>query len=404
MALARQLARRLRRTCRCCRRTGPARFAAGHWRDYRDALGEAFALLAPGRGAPGLSCGLSSGSARRTPCTCAATVSEHRGPILAELRWARRAASAATATRTWPGARCRRERVRSRCCASTPTRPPTAHWWPTRRRRSRSTTRAATSCTGSSRIFLRTRAKSRREVAATGVTRRGKPAGSDAGGARGLNDTGWFAGDAEMGGEYFGYDGPVSAAARFAHAPLFLPRVRAGCRETRPSAEVRRSRRAACDAGPRARRSLDVRTYSLNHPPDDSCRRQDRSECCTTQGAGTANRDWGVRVAQAGNGQPARHMGGEIGGKSVDETVVLHDQAAIAGSAIQQQAKPYSVWPIIASSLRARCALAMRPSRSRAGASIACKLEPLTTRPSNSSACQRHKSSAVLRIAPAPPA
>ena len=37
----------------------------------------------------------------------------------------------------------------------------------------------------------------------------GKPAGSDAGGARGLNDyTGWFAGDADMDGEYFGYDGP----------------------------------------------------------------------------------------------------------------------------------------------------------------------------------------------------
>ena len=42
-----------------------------------------------------------------------------------------------------------------------------------------------------------------------GVSKRGKPAGSDAGGARGLNDyTGWFAGDADMNGEYFGYDGP----------------------------------------------------------------------------------------------------------------------------------------------------------------------------------------------------
>jgi len=42
-----------------------------------------------------------------------------------------------------------------------------------------------------------------------GVTKRGKSAGNDAGGARGLNDyTGWFAGDADMGGEYFGYDGP----------------------------------------------------------------------------------------------------------------------------------------------------------------------------------------------------
>ncbi len=42
-----------------------------------------------------------------------------------------------------------------------------------------------------------------------GVTARGKPAGRDVGGTRGLNDyTGWFAGDATMGGDYFGYDGP----------------------------------------------------------------------------------------------------------------------------------------------------------------------------------------------------
>ena len=42
-----------------------------------------------------------------------------------------------------------------------------------------------------------------------GVAKRGKPAGGDAGGRRGLNDyTGWFAGDADMGGQYFGYDGP----------------------------------------------------------------------------------------------------------------------------------------------------------------------------------------------------
>lgn len=46
-----------------------------------------------------------------------------------------------------------------------------------------------------------------------GVAKRGKPAGSDAGGMRGLNDyTGWFAGDADMGGEYFGYDGPYPPA------------------------------------------------------------------------------------------------------------------------------------------------------------------------------------------------
>ena len=41
----------------------------------------------------------------------------------------------------------------------------------------------------------------------------GKPAGRDAGGVRGLNDyTGWFAGDAAMGGRYHGYDGPYPPA------------------------------------------------------------------------------------------------------------------------------------------------------------------------------------------------
>jgi len=48
--------------------------------------------------------------------------------------------------------------------------------------------------------------------ASDGVTRGGKPADAAAGvaGARaGLNDyTGWFAGDAQMRGDYFGYDGP----------------------------------------------------------------------------------------------------------------------------------------------------------------------------------------------------
>lgn len=43
-----------------------------------------------------------------------------------------------------------------------------------------------------------------------GVTAKGKQAPPGLEGARqGLNDyTGWFAGDAEMGGDYFGYDGP----------------------------------------------------------------------------------------------------------------------------------------------------------------------------------------------------
>ena len=58
---------------------------------------------------------------------------------------------------------------------------------------------------------------STREIAAgscsNGVTRQGKGAGVDAGGRRGLNDyTGWFAGDAAMGGHYFGYDGPYPPA------------------------------------------------------------------------------------------------------------------------------------------------------------------------------------------------
>lgn len=57
-----------------------------------------------------------------------------------------------------------------------------------------------------------------REIAAgscsDGLVAKGKPAtGRDAGGARGLNDyTGWFAGDAAMGGQYFGYDGPYPPA------------------------------------------------------------------------------------------------------------------------------------------------------------------------------------------------
>ncbi len=54
---------------------------------------------------------------------------------------------------------------------------------------------------------------SAREIAAgscsDGLLVKGKPAGRDAGGVRGLNDyTGWFSGDAAMAGQYFGYDGP----------------------------------------------------------------------------------------------------------------------------------------------------------------------------------------------------
>jgi Raf kinase inhibitor-like YbhB/YbcL family protein len=45
---------------------------------------------------------------------------------------------------------------------------------------------------------------------ASGVTAKGKPGPAAAHGARhGINDyTGWFAGDKDMGGDYYGYDGP----------------------------------------------------------------------------------------------------------------------------------------------------------------------------------------------------
>ena len=52
-------------------------------------------------------------------------------------------------------------------------------------------------------------------AASDGVTRRGKGAGGidGIGGRQGLNDyTGWFAGNAEMGGDYHGYDGQYPPA------------------------------------------------------------------------------------------------------------------------------------------------------------------------------------------------
>jgi Raf kinase inhibitor-like YbhB/YbcL family protein len=47
-----------------------------------------------------------------------------------------------------------------------------------------------------------------------GVTARGKPApGGPVGARHGVNDySGWFAGDADMGGDYLGYDGPYPPA------------------------------------------------------------------------------------------------------------------------------------------------------------------------------------------------
>jgi Raf kinase inhibitor-like YbhB/YbcL family protein len=60
-----------------------------------------------------------------------------------------------------------------------------------------------------------------------GVTARGKPAGEGPLGTRqGLNDyTAWFAGDKEMSGKYFGYDGPCppwnDAVAHHYHFTLY---------------------------------------------------------------------------------------------------------------------------------------------------------------------------------------
>jgi Raf kinase inhibitor-like YbhB/YbcL family protein len=55
-----------------------------------------------------------------------------------------------------------------------------------------------------------TRTQIDRGAHANGVVARGKPGPNAPGGGRhGLNDyTGWFAGDKEMAGDYFGYDGP----------------------------------------------------------------------------------------------------------------------------------------------------------------------------------------------------
>ena len=52
-----------------------------------------------------------------------------------------------------------------------------------------------------------------REIAAgshaNGITPRGKPAAAAPAGRHGINDyTGWFAGDKDMAGDYYGYDGP----------------------------------------------------------------------------------------------------------------------------------------------------------------------------------------------------
>ena len=77
---------------------------------------------------------------------------------------------------------------------------------------------------------------------------------------QGLNDyTGWFAGDADMGGRLLRLRRAVSAAERPAPAPLFLPPVRARCRTARPAGTLHRRRCVPCDARARAGRDRDPR-------------------------------------------------------------------------------------------------------------------------------------------------
>ncbi|MCK7494793.1 MAG: hypothetical protein MZW92_29500 [Comamonadaceae bacterium] len=70
-----------------------------------------------------------------------------------------------------------------------------------------------------------------RRATRDGVTPRGKAGPAAAHGARqGINDyTGWFAGDHDMGGDYYGYDGPCPPWNDEIRAPL---RVHASTRST----------------------------------------------------------------------------------------------------------------------------------------------------------------------------
>jgi phosphatidylethanolamine-binding protein (PEBP) family uncharacterized protein len=87
------------------------------------------------------------------------------------------------------------------------------------------------------------------------VVAHGKPGPAAPHGARhGVNDyTGWFAGDKDMGGDYYGYDGPCPAVERRDPAPLHLHGVRARRRAPSHRGPLRRARGAPRDQGPRAR-------------------------------------------------------------------------------------------------------------------------------------------------------
>ena len=97
-----------------------------------------------------------------------------------------------------------------------------------------------------------------------GVTAGGKPPGTTDHGTRGINNyTDWFAGDADMKGEYGGYDGPCPPWNDTLIAPLPLHRLRPGCGDTRPHRHLWRRRGACFHGGARAGRSrMDRHLYS----------------------------------------------------------------------------------------------------------------------------------------------
>ena len=103
-----------------------------------------------------------------------------------------------------------------------------------------------------------------RELAAgacsDGVTATGKRAPNGPMGARhGINDyTGWFAGDAQMGGDYLGYDGPYPPAHDL-RLHRSLPRVRARCVEAGLARAIRGCGCVSRHARPCVGRGRDIR-------------------------------------------------------------------------------------------------------------------------------------------------
>ncbi len=103
-----------------------------------------------------------------------------------------------------------------------------------------------------------------------GFTPRGKPGpavevAGCTGARHGLNDyTGWFAGNAEMAGDYFGYDGPFPPFNDSLVAPLRLHALCAGDAARRRRRPVHRRAGAPGDLSACARRRNAFGTYTLN--------------------------------------------------------------------------------------------------------------------------------------------